>query len=184
MRRGSRRNDWSVSDVAYLVENAGKIPKREICKKLKRSGKSVERKAAWLRKQGVAIDLRSYRASLAPCPACGRMSGLLGSDGICEPCRRRDQLAGIHARIAELMPLLPQEDRDVYERTEAETESRYDPLPKAPRTDGLSFYAKARAEESHSLAVERTVARNLRREIKAAQKRKERIEKKVKSMGV
>ena len=184
MRKGAKRIDWKVEDVRYLIENAGRIPKRDICQHLRRSSKSVERKAAWLRAQGYAVDLRHHQSTLCPCPACGCLSGHLGREGICEPCRRRDQLATIHARIADLLPLLTLEERDTYEQTEAETESKRDPRPKAPNTSELSYYAKAKAEEAYALAVEEWSAQNLRREIKAAQKRKERIEKKVKSMGV
>lgn len=184
MRKGAKRKDWTVAELNYLAENAGRISKRDICLHLRRSSKSVERKAAWLRSQGRAVTLRFYRPTLEPCPACGRLSGHRGKEGICEPCRRREQLATIHARIAELLPQLPLEERDTYERTEAETESRHDPLPKAPNTSVLSYYQKARAEEAYALALENAISRNLRRETKAAQKRKERIEKKVKSMGV
>ncbi len=184
MRKGARRIDWTVDEVRYLSENAGRIPKRDICQHLKRSGKSVECKAAWLRAQGHAVNLRHHKPTLSPCPSCGCLSGHLGRQGICEPCRRREQLATIHARIADLLPLLPADERDTYERTEAETESKWDPMPKAPNTQGLSYYAKAKTEEAHVLAIETWAAANLRREIKAAQKRKERIEKKVKSMRV
>lgn len=184
MRKGARRNDWTVADLEYLAENAGRIPKRQICQKLRRSSKSVERKAAWLRDRGRAVDLRHHRQSLEPCPSCGNMSGRRGKEGICEPCRRREQLATVHARIAELLPLLPPGERDTYEQTEAETESRRDPLPSPPDTRGLSYYQRAKADEAYALELEDRVAGNLRREIKAAQKRKERIEKKVKSMGV
>ena len=100
----------------------------------------------------------------------------MGRDGFCEPCRRRAQLAEVHARIAELLALLPPE--------EAEVESRRDPMPPPPPTAGLSYYARARAEEAHELACEEALTRNLMREVKAAQKRKERVEKKVRSMRV
>ena len=68
--------------------------------------------------------------------------------------------------------------------TEAEVESRRDPMPPPPPTAGLSYYARARAEEAHELACEEALTRNLMREVKAAQKRKERVEKKVRSMRV
>lgn len=182
MRKGVGPNEWSVSEERYLIENAGRIPKRDICKHLKRSSTSMRGKAQDLRRHGVAVDLRCYISHLEPCPSCGCMSGRLGKYGICEPCRRREQLATIHARIAELWPLLSVEDRDTYEKTEAETESSRDPFPPAPDTRGLSYYARAKAEEAHALACETVLTNNLRREVKAAQKRKERIEKKIKSM--
>ena len=146
---------------------------------LRRSSESVKQKAKALRMQGIPVSLRHYRPRLEPCPSCGCLSGHLGRDGICEPCSRREQLANIHAGIAELLPRLPLDERDTYEKTEAETESRLDPMPKAPNTEGLSYYERAKAEEAHALACEECLAGNLRREIKAAQKRKERISKKV-----
>lgn len=179
MRKGSKRNDWSTDDVRYLIENAGRIPRREICFHLKRSSESVKQKTKTLRAEGIPISLRCYRAKLEFCPSCGRLSGHLGTKGICEPCRRREQLDTINRRIAELLPRLTLEERDIYEKTEAETESRWDPLPKAPRTEGLSYYEKAKIEEHYALECEECTARNLRRKIKAVQKRKERIEKKI-----
>ena len=99
-------------------------------------------------------------------------------------CRRRDQLAAIEARIADMWPMLSQRDRDRYEETEAETESRRDPRPKFPKIPpGTSYYREQRIREAHEIAVERVDIANLKREIKATQKRKERIEKKVKTKG-
>lgn len=42
----------------------------------------------------------------------------------------------------------------------------------------MTAYRRAHAEEAWAIAVEACVSGNLRREVKAAQKRKERIEKK------
>ncbi len=175
MRKGSRRNDWTVSEEQFLIANAGKLPKREICQMLRRSSESVRQKAKALRRQGVDVCLRYYRPTLEPCPHCGNLSGTIDRSGKCEPCRRRDQLATIQLRIADL---LSPEARATYERTEALLESKSDPLPEPPDTDGMSGYRKAYAEEAHARAVEACVSRNLRREVKAVQKRKERIEKK------
>lgn len=178
MRKGGRRNDWKVADERYLIENAGRIPRREICQHLRRSSESVKQKAKALRRQGVDVCLRHYSPTLEPCPHCGRLSGTIDRSGKCEPCRRRDQLATIQMRIADLLPLLPPDERATYERTEALLESKSDPLPEPPDTGGMSGYRRAYAEEAHARAVEACVSRNLRREVKAAQKRKERIEKK------
>ncbi len=171
-----------MSDEHYLIAHAERVAKRDICRHLKRSSKSVERKAAHLREQGHAITLRHYTPRLDTCPSCGCLSGHMGKEGICEPCRRREQLATIHARIAELLPLLPQAERDTYEKTEAETASRYDRMPKAP-SSAATYYEQQRDKERHALAMEAWSSANLKREIKAAQKRKERIEKKVKTNG-
>lgn len=184
MRKGAKRRDWSVEEERYLAASAGRVPKRDICLKLRRSSKSVERKAAAMRAAGADVDLRCYRPSLSPCPRCGCMSGTIDRRGLCEPCRRREQLAAIQSRIAAMLPRLPAAERAVYARTESMLESHAEPLPEAPDTSGMSRWRRAYREEAHALAVERAVERNLRREVKAAQKRKERIQKKLKSMGV
>ena len=179
MRKGSKRRDWTVSEEKFLIANAGFLTKRDICELLKRPAESVTQKVKALRRQGHDISLRCFESTLEPCPSCGHQSATIGRKGICEPCRRRDQLATIHARIADLMPLLSNEERDIYEKTEAEIESSRDPLPKAPNTRHLSRYKAMKADEEHAIALERCVSNNLRREVKAAQKRKERIEEKV-----
>lgn len=96
------------------------------------------------------------------------------------PCRRRRQLAKVQGRISDLLAKLPPGERAVYDATEAETESGWDPMPPPPSLAGLGRYERARAEEAREIAVEDWLARNLRRQVKAAQKRKERIEKKLK----
>lgn len=176
MRKGSKRIDWTVADEQFLIANAGKLPKRDICQMLKRSSASVRRKAEDLRKAGINVDLRYYHPTMEPCPKCGNLSSTINRTGMCEPCRRRDQLAIIEARVSELMPLLTPEQRDKYEQTEAKRQSRVDPIPEPPVTDGLTQWQKAYREEAYAKAVEATVAGNLRRAVKASQKRKERIE--------
>lgn len=179
MRKGARRNDWTVAEEQFLIANAGRIPKRDICEMLRRSSESVRQKAKVLRRRGADVCLRYYRPTMEPCPSCGNLSATIDRSGMCEPCRRRDQLAAIEARIADLLPLLTPEQLDTYERTEAKRESRADPIPEPPATDGLARWQQACREEAHAKAVEATVAANLRRAVKAAQKRKERIEEKV-----
>lgn len=176
--------DWTTSEVAYLMEHAGRIPRREICKNLRRSTESVRYMAKRLRADGTNISLRCYVPRVEICPSCGCRRGTLGKTGICELCERREQLAGIHGRIAELLPSLTPEQLATYEETEAETESRIDPKPKPPDIPPeASYYRRAKAEEAHDLAVEAWAIKNVKREIKAVQKRKERIEKKVKTLG-
>lgn len=185
MRKGSRRNDWTLSELEYLRRMAGIEPRRDICRHLRRSAKSVQRKSEQLRAQGEQISLRCHKSRLVTCPACGRLSlTARGKEGICEPCRRRNQLATIQARIAELLPLLPASERDEYERQEAKVGSAWEPMPKAKPPASESRYALSVAAEAREVEVEQWMVRNLTRQVKAAQKRKERIEKKAKSMGV
>lgn len=179
-RKGVKQRPWTISEVKYLLENAGRIPKREICKHLKRSGKAVESMAAYQRRHGHNIDLRHYVSKLEACPACGCMRATLSKHGICEVCRKRVQLSAIHSRISKLLHQLPFEEREKYAETEAETESTPDPMPRAPRISGLSYYKRCKAKDDHAKAMEQWQIRNLHKQIKAAQKRKERIQKKVK----
>lgn len=180
MKKGSRCNAWTISELQYLMANAGVLPRREICMTLRRSTNSVKQKVKYLNSEGIPLSLRCHVPKLATCPSCGRLSATLGKVGICRPCRQREQLATIQARIAEMWPKLSPEDRRTYEKSERLIESFVDPMPKAPDTSRLSRYGKAKAEERHEIAMEQWTIRNLNRLVKAAQKRKERIQKKLK----
>lgn len=188
MRRGARRRDWTTDEVRRLVDMAGRVPRREICRELRRSRKAVEHKAAELRGRGVPVDLRCFRSELETCPSCGRRSALLGKEGICEACRRVEQLARIEAETSGLLAGLPPEERETYERTEAARETGSEPMPELLPTRGLSRYRCAANEDANDRAMEQWRVRRLRRLVKAAQKRKERIARKVeknrKRMGV
>lgn len=180
-RAGARQRPWTTGERALLAELAGAAPKREVCRRLRRSSASVAGMAARLRAEGVPVDLRCHVSRLETCPACGSLSATCGRHGICEPCRVRRQIEAVQSRIADLLPLLDPEERARYADAEAETASRADPMPRAPDVAGLSRYAAALERDRHERAVERWSVRNLRRRLKAAQKRKERIEKKART---
>lgn len=178
-RKGCPQRDWTTSEVSYLVEMAGRIPKREICKHLRRTSSSVRGKAQDLRSHGEPVDLRCHRTSLEACPACGCMRSTLGKHGICKPCRQRAQLATIHSRIAALLPRLPFEEREKYIDAESIVGSEAIPMPQLRIPDGISHYMRCLIRDRHDRAMEAWQIRNLERQVKAAQKRKERIEEKV-----
>ena len=179
-RKGARQREWTVADLKFLRENAGVIPRRELSRILKRGAKSLERRVAHMREDGEDITLRCFRSKLTVCPHCGALRSRMGREGVCEPCRRRRQLAKVHHRISCIMQRLTMEERAVYQDTEAETESSHDPMPEPPDTSGMGSYERARAEEAHEIAVEAWLSADLKRQIKAAQKRKERMQKKLK----
>lgn len=178
MRRGARRRDWTTDEVRQLVDMAGRVPRREICRELRRSRKAVECEARRLRKSGVPVDLRCFRSALEICPSCGRRSALLGSEGICEACRRTQQLARIEAEVSNLLAALPESERALYAETEAERETGAEPMPAMLPTRGVSRYRAAANEDRNDRAMEQWRVRRLRRLVKAAQKRKERIRRK------
>lgn len=184
MRAGAKRNEWTMEEVRFLLESAGRMPQREICRRLRRSNKAVECMARRLRKQGHAIDLRCYRPTTVTCPACGRRSATARETGICRPCTLRRRLAATEGQISDLMQRLPPDARAIYEDTEAEKGSRvFDPMPRMPLyAEPPTLYQRLRDEEAHDRAMEEWEARRIQREVKAAQKRKERIQRKVRQL--
>lgn len=177
--RGRHHRSWRRADLERIEELAGTVPAREIRREMRLSKNQLDNARRLINAAGGNVSLRCYRHRLELCPACGCRRATLGRHGICEPCRRAAQLARIEARVAELLPLLPEAERATYAATESLRESRADPMPAAPDTSGMSRYEADRAEEEHDAEMERWLCRYLWRRVKAAQKRKERIEGKV-----
>ena len=184
MRSGCAKRPWTAGDVRYLLDNAGAIPTRAICRKLKRSSESVKQMAKRLRLQGYEIDLRYYEPQNMMCPACGRTSATARETGICRPCTLRRRLAATEGTISDLMGRLPADVRAIYEETEAETGPRtYDPMPRPPTyREPPTRYQRRKDEESYARAMEQWEARRIHRQLKAAQKRKERIQRKLREL--
>lgn len=177
---GRRHKWWRESELAYIRDHAGRVPAREIRKALRVSREQLKGAVRWMRARGEDVDLRCFTSRTLVCPSCGMARTLFGSEGVCEPCRLARRLAETEAEIADLLPLLSPADRATYERTDAQRETRGDPMPASPRTSGMGPYDRAMAEERHDIAMERWQAARLRRLLKAAQKRKERVSKKAK----
>lgn len=170
---------WTTGDLKKVAELAGTMPERELRRRLKLSKNQLKYAVKRLRSLGVNVTTRCYEPQLETCPVCGCRRATLGEHGICEPCRLKRQLAEIEWRISDLMAQLAPEQRAVYEKSEAWRESRADPMPQMQPTDGMDGYEAAKASEEHDAAMERWAAAYLKRRVKAAQKRKERIQKKV-----
>ena len=177
---GRRHKWWRESELAYIRDHAGREPAREIRKALRVSREQLKGAVRWMRARGEDVDLRCFTSRTLVCPSCGMARTLFGSEGVCEPCRLARRLAETEAEIADLLPLLSPADRATYERTDAQRETRGDPMPASLRTSGMGPYDRAMAEERHDIAMERWQAARLRRLLKAAQKRKERVSKKAK----
>ena len=170
---------WTTGDLKRVAELAGTMPERELRRRLKLSRNQLKYAVNRLRSLGVAVTTRYYEPQLETCPVCGCRRATLGKDGICEPCRLKRQLEEIEWRVSELIARLTPEQRAVYEKSEAQRESRADPMPKPRPADGLDGYERAKASEEHDAAMEAWAAAYLKRRVKAAQKRKERIQEKV-----
>ena len=174
-----RPRPWTTGEERELARLAGRVPKAEVCRRLRRSTSSVERRAAQLRARGVECDLRYHEPATQVCPACGRASATLGDEGICEACRLSRRLARTEAETARLLAGLPAAQRAVYADTEAERQSGAEPMPVPRPTAGLPRYEAALAEEANELDMEGWRVRRLTRLLKAAQRRKERIARKL-----
>lgn len=176
-----RKRTWTTGDLKRVAELAGTMPERELRRRMKISKSSFEYALRQLRSMGREVDARFYEPRLPLCPECGCRRATVDGSGLCEPCRLRRQLAQIERRAAALMPRLTPGQRAVYERTEAERESRAGAMPRSPATDGLDAYARAEAMEAYDAEMERWLIGYLGRRVKAAQKRKERIQRKADS---
>lgn len=164
---------WSTKDVRWLIENAGKMPRHELATRLGRTERAVEGMALRLAKGGVPVSLR-YREpprTLA-CSSCGRQSASAWVTGTCSPCRLRRRIAAVEGQTAELLARLPPSERATYEESEVQRASRTPPRPVRGRSD----------EDAYQRALERWEEECLTRRLRAAQKRKERIARKVRKL--
>ncbi|MEG2932743.1 MAG: hypothetical protein RR842_04120 [Gordonibacter sp.] len=185
MRKGAKRNEWTTAEEAYLLAHAGRIPRRDISKHLKRGSKSIERKVASIRKSGEPITLRHYTHKTSVCPQCGKARSRYGTrTGVCRVCELSAQMEKCENDMSAVMQRMTMEDRMTYMETEAERSSTPLPRPQHPCTAHMTPYQKDVAEESYALEIETWEIGCLTRKLKAAQRRCERAAKKVKSMGV
>ena len=179
MRRGAKLRPWTSGEILWLLTHAGTDSKRDICQHLRRSSSSVEAMAHRLRLQGHDVSLRHYARQAVVCPSCGRSSVTARETGICRPCQLRRRLRALQGDIADVMARMPPEMRATYEATEAELGGRVaEPMPKRPKPTGTP-YERARAEEAWDAAVEEWEARRLHRELRSAQRRKERMQRRL-----
>lgn len=166
---------WSTWELRYLLRNAGRIPKQTLFEKLEREPAEIERVIARLRQLGLPVYL-----SFATCPMCGRIAPLVPHLGICEPCNYVRRLAKIQDATTEIFSLLPSKDQAIYIETEADRGGRIiESMPKpVPIPEGASPLERMRAEDKRIEDLVRWQAKNLHRELRAAQKRKERMARK------
>lgn len=95
-RKGATERPWTCSEVEWLRENAGKRTRRDICRELRRSRMSVQKKAARL---GLSLRVRKWR--LAWCDECATWRTRLNASGRCRVCQLRANAEKEAARCAE-----------------------------------------------------------------------------------
>ena len=151
MRKGSHRVDWTTAEIRFLVDAAGRLPRREICQQLKRSKKSVERTAARL-----GLSLRCYKTQLVWCTECASWRGYVDKDtGKCRVCAKRDNLEGREAACADVMASMTPKQRATYEESESLRETRRLPTrPAMPLCENGSLYEVERTKAEWLLATE------------------------------
>lgn len=175
MRRGESLRPWTVAEERRLREMAGRVPRREIAWRLRRSNESVRQKA-----KRMGLSLRCWEPRCAQtCPRCGMARAVMGKSGACRPCELRDLIARADADASMAMAMLGHADRATYQRTEARTQSGVPPKPPEPDTRGMTAYQAAKARDEWAGAMEAWDVRRLTRVLKAKRRRVERMRKKI-----
>lgn len=173
MRRGSRRQDWTLGEIRFLKANAGRIPKEEIQRTLGRSAKAVDHMASRL-----GLSLRFCASSLVWCPRCATWRTALNArTGDCPVCAKREQLLRGERRISQSLKRLDEAQRAAYLSQETRRGPRSIPS-KPARKQGhhrQSAYQAAKAEEAYLVEIEKWEVRCLEMRINADKKRLERI---------
>lgn len=172
---------WTEWQLRYLLRNAGRIPADTLCENLERDTAEVERVTARLRTLGYPVSL-----TLAICPTCGEMAPLKQWSGICDACNQQRLYRRTLNKSAEVFRRLTPKDRATYEDCDAETGGRkFDslPLPTLVCSDA-DVVERMRAEDAALTARAEWRAKRIERKRRAAQKRKERMMKKVRAYSL
>lgn len=172
MRKGSAARPWTTEEVRYLAEHAGKIPRREICRALRRSSMSVKKKAGSL-----GLSLRVPIWGMEWCPVCATWRTGINARGLCPVCQKRANIEAEEARCAEELAAMDPAQRASFEAAEGRRGSAKPPgrMPRRRRTDGMGLFAASKAEQEWLAAMEAWQLERLQREYDAAKQRLRRI---------
>ena len=176
MRKGEKLRPWTVSDERYLRESAGKVPRREICRHLRRSYDATRAHASRM-----GLSLRYYEPRTSRCPRCGSMrhrfelSGEL--KGVCKVCSRRELIRRCEEETARALDAMPPAMRAELLKNEQLVQSSVPPKPSPPSYEGLSPYMEAKARDEHAIALAEWEEAALNRKLKAKRRRVERMRK-------
>ena len=194
---------WTTREIRYLLDNAGRVPEADICAELGRTPRAVESMAHRLRLGGFRLELRSYAPRVARCPECGGpMDALRGQrfrpgsrpepparpPETCAACELRGKARRERERAEAAVKRLPMDSRRHIEAARKNIGNinikRPEP-PAAPYIDpGAPWPRRKRAEERHQMESERAAAADAFRELRAAQRRRERVEAKLRALGI
>lgn len=173
MRKGGKRQDWTLDEIRFLKANAGKVPQEEIQRALGRSEKAVDHMASRL-----GLSLRFCASSLVWCPRCATWRTALNArTGDCPVCAKREQLLRGERRISQSLKRLDEAQRAAYLGQETRRGPRSIPSKPTRRQDHhrQSAYQASKAEEAYLVEIEKWEIRCLEMRINADKKRLERI---------
>lgn len=155
-RKGAAQRPWTTDEIAYLIGAAGRIPRRDICRELRRGKRSVESMVRELRLHGVDVTLRCFRPRLVWCDECASWRTCLDArTGKCRVCTMRDRLAGREDACAEALASMDPAARAVYEKSEAKRMTRKIPQRPVKREScPVSRYEREKADDAYLRAME------------------------------
>lgn len=164
-----------LRETLHVKEWAGSVSLSRLARDLGRDVRDVAQECGRL---GVPIVYMG--APLYWCDDCARWRTKLTPSGFCKVCMWRRQRQVVEGRIADMLPLLPPSEREKY--TESEVIRGFkvlDPKPKL-NTAGMTESQAHIARTRYLADIDRWEMRREYRLNRATQKRKERIEHKVK----
>lgn len=167
--------DWTLRETIAVREFAGTVPLSRLAHDLSRDVRDVASEAGRL-----GVPFVYVGTPLFWCDECASWRVKLTPSGICPFCSKRRNLIRIEERISDLLAQLPMEQREVYADTEAERGTRRrDPAPSMPDTCQMDNRAAVVAMSRYYADYDRWETKETHRIMRAAQKRKERIQRKV-----
>lgn len=175
-RKWAKQSAWTTKEEQFLLDNAGILTRREICRELKRSTESVRNKA-----KRYGISLRCFVGKLTWCNNCATWRTTVSErTGYCRVCAKREMLARSEQRVSDALAHLNFNQRTVYLNEESHRGTRK--LPSKPEKQASvvgSLYARKKAEEQYLKDVERWEVACLDQLINANKTRLKRIRQKL-----
>ena len=173
-RKGARQQAWTTEEITQLQDMAGRLSRREICRSLKRTRKSVQCMADRL-----GLSLRCYQSRLVWCVECASWrSRVSPKTGRCRVCQMREQLRGREDACTQVLEQMSEKQRRTYLDAESLRHTRstsLEPRPQKRASCPVSMYERAKAEEQYLLDLEEWEYRRVLLPYNAAKKRLQRM---------